>query len=49
MIYDIAMEFAYTAVELDSPITKEYLQTVSLILKENNIDLPKYENIWFIR
>ena len=27
-IYDIAMEYAYTAVELDKPETKEYLQII---------------------
>ena len=39
------MEYAYTAVKLDSPETKEYLQTVSQILKENNIELPNVSDI----
>lgn len=40
LIYDIATEYAYTAVELDAPETKEYLKEVSKILKDNNISLP---------
>lgn len=44
-IYDIAMEYAYTAVELDAPETKEYLQEVSKILQTNSITLPKVDDI----
>ncbi len=44
-IYDIAMEYAYTALELDSPETKEYLQEDSKILKISNITLPKVDDI----
>lgn len=49
LIYNIAMEYAYTAVELDEPETKEYLQKINKILKSGNIalpeagDIPKYE------
>ena len=39
-IYDVAMEYAYTVVELDHPETKEYLLEISGILKNNSIELP---------
>lgn len=45
MIYNIAMEYAYTAVELDGSETKEYLQEVNNILKKNNIPAPDIEKI----
>jgi len=44
-IYDIAMKYAYTVVELDSWETKEYLQEVSNILEKNNIPTPDIEKI----
>ena len=39
-IYDVAMEYAYTVVELDHTETKEYLLEISGILKNNSIELP---------
>ena len=45
LIYDIAMEYAYTVVELDAPETKEYLQEISKILQTNSITLPKVDDI----
>ena len=44
-IYEIAMEYAYTVVELDRPETAEYLQEVSNILKKNSIELPNIADI----
>lgn len=45
LIYDIAMEYAYTVVELDASETKEYLKEISAILKDNSINLPEMKNI----
>lgn len=44
-VYDIAMEYAYTVVELDQPETKEYLKEVSNILRKNDIELPNLSDI----
>ena len=39
-IYDVAMEFAYTEVLLDKPVTKNYLEEVDDILAKNGIEAP---------
>ena len=44
-IYDVAMAFAYTVVDLDDPETKEYLQEVDDILVKHNIPAPDVESL----
>ncbi|MBQ9371603.1 MAG: hypothetical protein IJU03_05380 [Thermoguttaceae bacterium] len=44
-IYDVAMRFVYTEVELDDPDTKEYLKEVDDILAKNGIEAPDIDKI----
>ena len=39
-IYDVAMEFVYTEVNLKDPTTKKYIKEVDDILEKNDITLP---------
>ena len=39
-IFDVAMEFVYTEVNLNDPTLKKYINDVDAILEKNNISLP---------